>query len=117
MRFVPGWVLIAACGFETTIPSPQADGPQTATADAATDAPPAQLCTGRYGAADSFQLCSATPTSCRFYVQTDDTSCATLCASFGGTCIDSHDGNCATTDPPIHDCLRTLGDQVCNCAP
>jgi hypothetical protein len=116
VRFVAWCVVLAGCGFETAIPTPQLDGPQMVAIDASPDAPPMQACIARYGTADRFQLCNATPTSCRFYVHTNNSSCEALCTSLGGTCISSHDGDCQTA-PSVRPCSNTFGDQVCTCAP
>lgn len=109
---------VAACGFDTTIPQTSAppDSPAVITVDAMPDAPPAALCTTRYSTAAGFDLCTATPTACRFYAQTNGT-CDALCRNLGGTCTESYDGDCEDTSTTIHDCMFSLGDQVCNCRP
>lgn len=85
--------------------------------DAAPDASPAALCTARYGAATEFVLCDATPTACRFYVDSDGATCADVCSGFGGTCKESYDGDCANISTTVRACTSSLGDQVCNCSP
>jgi hypothetical protein len=113
-------VLVASCGFEAEIP-PTTQMPIDATAMIETDAPPdaspASLCAARYGGALEFDLCDASPTACRFYVDTNGGTCAALCASFGGTCTEAYDGDCAGISTTVRPCTNALGDQVCNCKP
>lgn len=84
-----------------------------AAVDAAVDTAPA-TCDSIYGAATNFDLCEATPTSCRFYVLTNEDSCTNLCASFGGACIDNYDGSCASAIGS-QGCNVVHLDQVCIC--
>ena len=108
----------AGCTFATEVPpsSPPGDA-QMVTVDAAPDAPLALLCMQRYGGADSFELCTTTATSCKFYVHTNGSSCGDLCTSLGGTCVEAYDGDCGDISSTVRDCTFTLGDQVCNCRP
>ena len=125
VRLIPVLLVVAACDFETTIPSmsmPQSDAPQMVAVDAPPpDAPAAMLCTARYGTADQYELCSATSTptitACVFYAQTNGSSCLALCTGLGGTCIESHDGNCDNIVGNPRPCTDTFSDQVCSCAP
>lgn len=118
VRHVLVLMVFAGCSFATEIPQPSPGiDSQQLTIDAAPDAPIAQLCMQRFGTADSYELCLTTPTSCKFYVHTNDGSCGDLCASLGGTCIESYDGDCSAISSTIRDCTFTLGDQVCNCRP
>ena len=108
-------IWLAACGFENhggTTQTSQPDAP-AATADAMPDAPAVELCNSRYGTVERYDLCATTNTTCRFYAKTSGT-CTALCASKGGTCESSHDGNCGSI-PAIRSCDRSLIDQVCVC--
>jgi hypothetical protein len=106
-----GVILVAACSFTPqTTPAP---------ADAAPDAPlppPAERCMTRYGALDRYELCSATETSCTFYVEgPSGTLCSTLCSQAGGTCLDNFDGDCANT-ADLEACQEGHQSQVCICS-
>ena len=108
----------AGCTFATEIPSsPQTDAQQVTTDAPGPDAPLALLCMQRFGGADSYELCVTTPTSCKFYVRTDGSSCGALCTTLGGTCVEAYDGNCGDISSTVRACDYELGDQVCNCRP
>ena len=79
------------------------------------DSSPEVACTNQYGGAMDFQLCGSTPTSCTFYVVTNEDTCNNLCASFGGTCQESWDGDCGTT-PGSQGCTPVHFNQVCVCS-
>ena len=117
VRHVLVLVVFAGCSFGTEVPPSPGIDSQQVTVDAAPDAPLAQLCQARYGAADSYELCVTTPTSCKFYVHTNGGSCGDLCASLGGTCSESYDGSCGDISSTVSSCTATFGDQVCNCRP
>lgn len=116
VRCVSVLVVIGACGFDADVPVLPVDAPPAAP-DAPPDASPASLCTARYGTANEFQLCDASPTACRFYVDTNGGTCEALCADLGGSCTESYDGDCLGISRTVRACSNPLGDQVCNCRP
>lgn len=114
--------LLAGCGSDSSGPSADASPPDaTPMADAAPmidaepNLTPEQACIERYGSLTGFQLCTAN-TNCAFFAQTGGMTCIDLCADFGGLCINSHDGECATRAPPLQSCQSTDPDQVCICS-
>jgi hypothetical protein len=75
------------------------------------------LCTAKYGTATSFYFCSATATSCTFYVKTNEDTCQNLCTSFGGSCLGGYDnsGYCNSTGQQSS-CSWVHSTQICICS-
>ena len=111
--------VVVACSYaprREPIGDAQTDDDAAMVVEAGTDATPAERCTAKYGSLGQFDLCSSTETSCTFYVDTNtNTTCNAVCASLGGTCIDSADGDCANMNNP-EQCVESHGDQVCICS-
>ena len=79
-----------------------------------TNPPPS--CNERYGSLPGFMPCGESPGSCEFYVQTQDASCADVCAAQGGACIRAYadDANTCTRQDSVA-CSATAFDQLCTC--
>lgn len=90
--------------------------------DAGIDPEVAAACDTRFGAATAYQLCWTEASACAFNAQTDPRNCATVCESFGSTCLaayaNSTDGDparaCITTG--VTDCAGRAFDDICVCA-
>ena len=93
----------------------EADAPDDARS---IDASLEDACLARYGGAPTFMLCSTAPGSCTFYVATGDDSCTNLCASFGGTCLESWDEGVPSCTPATagQSCTPLHSDQICQCS-
>lgn len=90
--------------------------------DAGTDAgldsgPPRMTCDMRYGGIRRYELCAETATSCEFYSDpSTDSSCNTICAAGGGTCISAHEEDSANcSDAGGTTCDTAFNDVVCVC--
>lgn len=115
------WIIaVWGCSYSPTRaddPGPSFDAPPVAP-DAAVDAPaPPVACVLKYGSLPDYELCSSTPTSCTFYIDSNGSkTCVEECGSVGGTCLDSQDGDCDNLLNSRGCDAGPLGDQVCTCA-
>lgn len=90
---------------------PVADGP-------AADSREPPSCDEQFGAANGYQLCSETPTTCTFDVMADNTSCDDQCALFGSTCEDARDSDAGApcVDSGGTSCGTPHNAVMCTCA-
>lgn len=78
-------------------------------------APPS--CDSQYGTAESYLLCTQSPTECEFSVLLGGSTCRDLCSSLGGRCIRGYagtEGSCSRDGDGSCEWERT--DHVCVCS-
>ena len=92
--------------------------------DAAVDAGPEPSpdaadpsCDRLFGAANGYQLCSETATTCTFNVDVNETSCDHQCGLFGSTCESASDSDqgfpCVVAGATA--CATTHNSVICTC--
>lgn len=74
------------------------------------------FCDGQFGTLGGYELCSATPTSCKFFRSVLGSNCRETCNNAGTTCLDQYDQGTLKCDE-ITDlqCDDGFNDVICDC--
>lgn len=98
----------------------EADAGPAGEEDAGFDAgPPVVPCETLYGEAAGYVLCADTPSTCEFTASTaayEPATCRTVCAAFGGECLQAFDDQAACEVMGEDDCDTVRSTEVCVCS-